>query len=99
MKVNKPAFAIRVMIPKDISLGDYLENELSDACSNFLTKNGSNDLIERAKQLAINQRIAFNHYMTGIKIQNFANSAAINDTITLQEEINDFEKKFNKATK
>jgi len=102
MKINKPNFVVRVLRNEEITLADQLREDLRDACHEFLGKTDCQDdtyLIEASEKLAIDQRIALNQYITGLKIQNFANNAAINDTITLNEEINDFIKKFNKVTK
>lgn len=80
------------------TLGNNLDIELTQACTNFINNQGI-DLLERARELSINQRIALSHYMTGLKIQNFAINAANNDNIKLTEEVNDFLKQYDKLTK
>jgi hypothetical protein len=80
------------------TLGDNLEIELTKACKRFIEDIHSN-LLERARQLSIDQRIALSHYMTGLKIQNFAINASRNDNETLESEVNDFLKQYDKLTK
>lgn len=104
MKTNRVAFQTRVMTDAPngefVTLGTYLEDELCNACRAFLQNKGNTDnLLERARQLSIDQRVALGHYMTGLKIQNFANNAEHNDSIKLDEEVNSFLKQYDKITK
>ena len=108
MKIDKPIYAVRFIIPdiqtiySDTTLFDNLKNTLRASCTNFLidTDDTNEDLLDHVLQaFAVNQRIAISQYLTGLKIQNFANNAAINDTITLEKEVNDFLKQYNKLTK
>lgn len=80
------------------TLDDNLDIELTKACTNFINNQGI-DLLERARELSINQRIALSHYMTGLKIQNFAINASRNDNVKLESEVNDFLKQYDKLTK
>lgn len=106
MKIDKPIYAVRVLTGEELTiselpLGATLRKALRTACTTFLIKTNIDDteLLDATQELAINERIAISQYLTGLKIQNFANNAAINDTITLEKEVNDFLKQYNKLTK
>ena len=107
MKIEKPIYAVRILTTNgnfinEYALYDTLRTSLRAACSIFMAKtdnHSSSDLPDVAQELAVSERIAISQYLTGIKIQNFANNAAVNDNITLEKEINDFLKQFNKLTK
>jgi hypothetical protein len=98
MKINSPSFAIRVMTPNDISIDDQLENKLCAACHTFLDEETPSTLLDCVEELAVAQRIAISQYLTGLKIQKFANKIAEEDNIKLTIEINEFLKTYNKAT-
>ena len=95
MKIDKPTFTI---LTDNMSLDDKLRVDLNTACFKF-TKSKKEDTIIASKQLAIDMRIAMNQYLTGAKIQQFANNAAEHDTIGLTKELNDFINEFNKLSK
>jgi hypothetical protein len=106
MKIDNPIFTVNVSDAVDITqrpLSNQLKVTLREACKKCIesTVVGSTeqDIINASQALAIAHRIALSQYITGLKIQKFANSASINDTITLENEINLFIKEFNKATK
>ena len=95
MKINMPMFKV---LSDNMELDDKLRVDLNTACFMF-TKSKTKDVATDAKQLAIDIRIALNTYMTGLKIQKFANNAKENDRTTIELEINDFIKQFDKITK
>ena len=106
MKIDEPIYVVRVMIPNvqktysDTTLFDNLRNTLRATCIKFLnaTDNITENMLDDVQVLAIDQRIAISQYLTGLKIQKFANNAAINDNITLEKEVNDFLKQYKKIT-
>lgn len=97
MKIDNPIFTVNVGSDEK-SLESKLKLTLKTACKEFLI-NADVDTIQASQSLAIAHRIALSQYITGLKIQKFANSASINDTITLENEINLFIKEFNKVAK
>lgn len=102
MKIPVVFYQTRIMLNTIVgdynTLGNNLDIELTQACENFINNQGI-DLLERARLLSINERIALSHYMTGIKIQNFAINASRNDNEKLNDEINSFLKSYDKITK
>ena len=95
MKIDKAEFRV---LSDGIPLEDKLRIDLNSACFMF-TKSNTKDVIQDAKVLSVDMRVAIGQYLTGLKVQNFANSAAVNDNITLEIEVNDFLKSYNKLTK
>lgn len=79
-----------------------LKLDLRQACDNFLerTVTPSTDMLLLAtRNLAIAQRVALSHYQTAVKIQKFVDNTIKHDTITLEDDIREFIKSFNKTTK
>jgi hypothetical protein len=103
MKIDKPIFGVRVIRGNDISLNDALRIDLTHACESFLSKmkddDYNNNLLEASEELAIDHRIAIRQYMTGLKVQEYANKIITTDTVVLEDEVNTFLKEFNKVTK